>query len=446
MPWSRRGSLPERLTQRWAARAQRTSGKAGVIHVPALARRGPSAGGTPAARDAMTAVSLDDKYTLERGQIFLSGVQAIVRLALDQHRRDARAGLATGGYVSGYRGSPLGGVDFAFWQAAALAESNDIKFSPGLNEELAATAVGGTQQIAAIGRSKFDGVFGIWYGKNPGLDRAGDAIEHGTPSAPRRIAGFSRSPATIRGSSSSLPNAMRSGLHPPAFPCSVRRMSAIYCASASSASPCRAMPVLDRLETVSDTVECAADSRGDPSSRQFCCERFRAAAAGLGAGWPDDRWSQDMRQLNFACRRRRRCPRQPSTDRFGDRAARRLVIVTSGKAYGDVRHALAQLGIDQAVAAASASSSIKSASCRRSSRNACATRSTAPRRSDDRERRAVLEPQIGPGLTGRPTGGRASSARATKTAPPVPESGELSPRIVALALGKRPLAWRRRKP
>ena len=95
----------------------------------------------------MKAISLDDKYTLERGQIFLSGVQAIVRLALDQHRRDARAGLKTGGFVSGYRGSPLGGVDFAFWQAQALLQANDIVFSPGLNEELAATAVSGTQQI-----------------------------------------------------------------------------------------------------------------------------------------------------------------------------------------------------------------------------------------------------------------------------------------------------------
>src|SRR5208282_3962083 len=127
----------------------------------------------------MKSVSLDDKYTLERGPVFLSGVQAIVRLALDQRRRDARAGLATGGFISGYRGSPLGGVDFACWQAEALLKANNIHFEPGLNEELAATAVGGTQQIAAISPSKFAGVFGIWYAKNPGLDRSGDAIKHG---------------------------------------------------------------------------------------------------------------------------------------------------------------------------------------------------------------------------------------------------------------------------
>jgi indolepyruvate ferredoxin oxidoreductase len=123
-------------------------------------------------------VSLDDKYDLDRRQIFVTGYQAIVRLCLMQKARDRRAGLNTAGYISGYRGSPLGGLDKQFMRAEKFLAPHDIKFHPGLNEDLAATAVWGSQQAELRGEGCFDGVFGIWYGKGPGVDRSGDVFRH----------------------------------------------------------------------------------------------------------------------------------------------------------------------------------------------------------------------------------------------------------------------------
>ena len=123
-------------------------------------------------------VTLDDKFDLTKDRVFLSGTQAIVRLALMQKERDRRAGLNTAGFISGYRGSPLGGLDLQFWRAEKLLKPNDIVFTPGLNEDLAATAVWGSQQSEIRGEGRYDGVFGIWYGKGPGVDRSGDALRH----------------------------------------------------------------------------------------------------------------------------------------------------------------------------------------------------------------------------------------------------------------------------
>jgi indolepyruvate ferredoxin oxidoreductase len=123
-------------------------------------------------------VTLDDKYDLTKDRVFISGTQAIVRLALMQKERDRRAGLNTAGFVSGYRGSPVGGLDQQFWKAEKLLQANDIVFTPGLNEDLAATAVWGSQQAEMRGEGRYDGVFGIWYGKGPGVDRSGDAFRH----------------------------------------------------------------------------------------------------------------------------------------------------------------------------------------------------------------------------------------------------------------------------
>ena len=122
--------------------------------------------------------SLDDKYTLERGRVFLTGTQALIRLMLLQRERDARSGLNTAGFVSGYRGSPLGGLDQALWRAQKHLESHHVKFQPGVNEDLAATAVWGTQQVNLFPGAKYDGVYAMWYGKGPGVDRCGDVFKH----------------------------------------------------------------------------------------------------------------------------------------------------------------------------------------------------------------------------------------------------------------------------
>ena len=123
-------------------------------------------------------VTLDDKYRLREGRAFMTGTQALVRLCLDQRRRDAEAGYATAGYVTGYRGSPLGSMDKEFGRAEPFLAEIGVRFHPAVNEDLAATAIWGTQQLPLFGDSRKDGVFSVWYGKGPGVDRAGDVFRH----------------------------------------------------------------------------------------------------------------------------------------------------------------------------------------------------------------------------------------------------------------------------
>src|SRR5260221_490484 len=123
-------------------------------------------------------MDLSEKYTREHGSVYLTGIQALVRLPLDQMRRDRRAGLNTGTFISGYEGSPLGGYDLTLVRARKLLEPYNIHFAPGVNEDLAATAVLGSQIHEVIGGSKVTGVVGIWYGKGPGVDRSGDILRH----------------------------------------------------------------------------------------------------------------------------------------------------------------------------------------------------------------------------------------------------------------------------
>ena len=136
--------------------------------------------GKPVSKSAskLRPVHLDDKYDLNKEQVFITGTQAVVRLTLMQKERDRRLGLNTGGYVSGYRGSPIGGLDLAMWKEQSRMSANDIVFEPGLNEDIAATAVWGTQQAEMRGEGKYDGVFAVWYAKGPGVDRSGDVFRH----------------------------------------------------------------------------------------------------------------------------------------------------------------------------------------------------------------------------------------------------------------------------
>ena len=124
-------------------------------------------------------VTLEDKYALASGRVYLSGTQALVRLPMMQRQRDLLAGLNTAGFVSGYRGSPLGGVDKESWRAKKFLDDNHIVFKPGVNEDLAATAIWGTQQLNLFEGAEYDGVFAMWYGKGPGVDRSGDVFKHG---------------------------------------------------------------------------------------------------------------------------------------------------------------------------------------------------------------------------------------------------------------------------
>jgi indolepyruvate ferredoxin oxidoreductase len=122
---------------------------------------------------------LEDRYARSDGRVFMTGTQALVRLMLEQAAADREAGLNTAGFVSGYRGSPLGGLDQEFWKAERLLKPAGIRFQPAINEDLAATAILGTQQVESDPKAKVQGVFSLWYGKGPGVDRSGDALKHG---------------------------------------------------------------------------------------------------------------------------------------------------------------------------------------------------------------------------------------------------------------------------
>lgn len=143
-----------------------------------------------------TSVSLDDKYTADEGRVFMTGLQTLVRLPMTQMRRDRAAGLNTAAFISGYRGSPLGGYDQQLLKAKTYLDAHDVTFQPGINEDLAATAVWGTQQVGLSPGVRKDGVLGIWYGKGPGVDRSGDVLAMPMPPAPRNMAVCSVSPAT----------------------------------------------------------------------------------------------------------------------------------------------------------------------------------------------------------------------------------------------------------
>src|SRR5690242_12551375 len=138
---------------------------------------------------ALRKVTLADKYDLGQDRVFVTGYQALIRLTLMQKERDRRAGLNTAGYVSGYRGSPLGGLDQQFLRAKPFLDRHDIVFQAGVNEDLAATALWGTQQAEMRGEGAYDGVFGMWYGKGPGVDRCGDVFRHANAAGTARHGG-----------------------------------------------------------------------------------------------------------------------------------------------------------------------------------------------------------------------------------------------------------------
>ena len=243
-------------------------------------------------------VSLDDKYRRERGPVFMNGTQALVRLAMLQAQRDRAAGLNTAGFVSGYRGSPLAALDFEFWRARKFLEPLAIKFQPGVNEDLAATSVWGTQQVHFFPKPKHDGVFAMWYGKSPGVDRCGDVFKHANHAGTTKHGGVlaivgddhaQKSTSTTSQSEYAMMDAMIPVLAPAdiqefidlgLFGFALSRYTGLWVA----------FKLVDSNIGASGTVEI------NPDRPPFALpNEFAMPAEGVHARWPDDRIPQEWR-------------------------------------------------------------------------------------------------------------------------------------------------------
>ena len=304
---------------------------------------------------ALAAVTLDDKYALESGRVFISGTQALVRLPMMQRQRDKAAGLDTACFVTGYRGSPLGGVDQAMWRAKKFLKNNQIHFQPGVNEDLAATAVWGSQQTHLAGDSRHDGVFAMWYGKGPGVDRSGDVMRHGNLAGSSRHGGvlvMAGDDHTCKSSTTAHQTEyafMDYGI-PVLNPSGVQEFLdlGLHGWAMSRYSGCWVA-----FKVVAETVDSSASVYVDPHRVEIVLpEDFELPADGLNIRWPDTPLQQEMRLHKYKLYAALAYARANALNRVViDSPKRRFGIVTCGKSYLDVRQALDDLGIDEAYAA-----------------------------------------------------------------------------------------------
>ena len=297
-------------------------------------------------------VSLDDKYDLTKQQVFVTGYQALIRLCLMQKERDRLAGLNTAGYISGYRGSPLGGLDQQFMRARKFLAPNDIVFHPGLNEDLAATALWGTQQAELRGEGKFDGVFGIWYGKGPGVDRTGDVFRHANFAGSSKHGGVLALMGDDHTAESST-TAHQSEYHfvdvmmPILNPAGVQEIIdyGLYGFAMS-----RYCGVWSALKCMHETVEATAVVDGSLDRVKIVIPTdFVMPPEGLNIRLRDTVLGQEARLYDYkrdAMLAFIRANKLNKTITSGGANAK-IGIITTGKAYLDVRQALDELGIDE---------------------------------------------------------------------------------------------------
>ena len=302
-------------------------------------------------RKALETVTLDDKYALDSGRAFMSGVQALVRLPMLQRARDVRAGLNTAGFISGYRGSPLGGYDQALWAAKKHLANNHIVFQPGVNEELGATAVWGTQQLDLYPKeAKYDGVFGIWYGKGPGVDRCSDVFKHANMAGTSKHGGVIAIAADDHVSKSSTAPHQSDHIFkacglPVFFPSNVQD---ILDMGLHAIAMSRFSGVWSGMKTIQEVVESSSSVIVDPDRVKIVMpEDFAMPPGGLHIRWPDQPLEQEARLMDYkwyaalAYVRANKLNHNvvaTANDRFG--------IIASGKAFNDTRQALADLGLD----------------------------------------------------------------------------------------------------
>jgi indolepyruvate ferredoxin oxidoreductase len=294
-------------------------------------------------------VGLDDKYRLDTRRIYLSGIQALVRLPMLQRERDRQRNLNTAGFISGYRGSPLGMYDNALWRAKSFLQAQDIAFVPGLNEDLAATAVWGSQQVGLFPGAKVDGVFGIWYGKGPGVDRSVDALKHANSAGSSRHGGVLALAGDDHGCQSSTlahqsEQVFAAALMPVLNPATLQDYLdlGLQGFALSRFSGCWV-----GFKAISETVESSASIDSDPSRiRVVLPTDFEMPSGGLNIRWPDAPLDQEKRLHGPKMAAIAAFARANQLDRIVlDGTPARLGIVATGKAYLDLRQAMADLGI-----------------------------------------------------------------------------------------------------
>ncbi|MEL4180146.1 indolepyruvate ferredoxin oxidoreductase family protein [Roseateles sp. PN1] len=300
---------------------------------------------------ALETVTLDDKYALDSGRAFMSGVQALVRLPMLQRTRDAMVGLNTGGFISGYRGSPLGTYDQALQAAKKHLAKQNIVFQPGVNEELGATAVWGTQQLDLFPeKNKFDGVFGIWYGKGPGVDRCIDVFKHANMAGTAKHGGVIAVAGDDHIAKSSTAahqsdHVFKAVGFPVFFPTSVQD---ILDMGLHAFAMSRFSGLWSGLKTIQEIVESSSSISVDPDRVKIIMpEDFQMPEGGLHIRWPDAPLEQEKRLMDYkwyAALAYIRANKlnynviETKQDRFG--------LIASGKAYNDTRQALHDLGLD----------------------------------------------------------------------------------------------------
>ena len=306
-------------------------------------------------RKALESVTLDDKYALQSGRAFMSGVQALVRLPMLQRTRDLRAGLNTAGFISGYRGSPLGGYDQALWAAKKHLADNHIVFQPGVNEELGATAVWGTQQLDLYPKeAKYDGVFGIWYGKGPGVDRCSDVFKHANMAGTSRHGGVIAIAADDHVSKSSTAPHQSDHIFkacglPVFFPSNVQD---ILDMGLHAIAMSRFSGVWSGMKTIQEVVESSSSVIVDPERVKIVMPKdFLMPPGGLHIRWPDAPLEQEARLMDYkwyaalAYVRANKLNHNVISGSNGGKGDR-FGIIASGKAFNDTRQALADLGLD----------------------------------------------------------------------------------------------------
>ena len=300
----------------------------------------------------LRSVSLDDKYDLAQDRVLVTGYQALIRACLMQKERDRRAGVNTAGYVTGYRGSPLGGLDQQFMRAARQIAAADIKFQPGINEELAATALWGSQQAELRGEGKFDGVFGMWYGKGPGVDRSGDVFRHANLAGTAKNGGVLALMGDDHTAESST-TAHQSEFHfvdvmmPILNPAGVQEIIdyALYGWAMS-----RFTGTWTALKCMHETVESTGVVDGAIDRIKLITpDDYRMPEGGLNIRLVDTILGQEARLHDFkrdAMLAFLRANKLNKMITSGGRAPK-IGVITTGKAYLDVRQALDELGVDE---------------------------------------------------------------------------------------------------